>query len=41
MAADGAANGSGNGHFQSHYIPNTPVEQDELLNAGLSRGLVH
>ncbi len=31
MAADGAANGSGNGHFQSHYIPNTPGEQAGML----------
>ena len=31
MATDGAANGRGNGHFQSHYIPNTPDEQAGML----------
>lgn len=32
MGGDGAA-GSGNGHFQSHYIPNTPAEQAGMLAA--------
>ena len=29
--SSGAANGSGNEHFQSHYIPNTPEEQAGML----------
>ena len=32
MGGDGAA-GRGNGHFQSHYIPNTPAEQAGMLAA--------
>ena len=32
MGGNGAA-GSGNGHFQSHYIPNTPAEQAGMLAA--------
>ena len=31
MASGSAGNGSGNGHFQSHYIPNTPAEQAGML----------
>ncbi len=37
MPAEGAVNSGGNGHFQSHYIPNTPEEQDGMLaSLGLS-----
>ena len=31
MSSGGAANGNGSGHFQSHYIPNTPEEQAGML----------
>ena len=31
MTAAPTASGSGNGHFQSHYIPNTPEEQAAML----------
>ena len=34
MGGDGAAgSGNGSGHFQSHYIPNTPAEQAGMLAA--------
>ena len=34
MGGDGAAgSGNDNGHFQSHYIPNTPAEQAGMLAA--------
>ncbi len=31
MTTGSAVNGTGNGHFQSHYIPNTPDEQAGML----------